>query len=247
VQPGTYITTSWDDGHPLDFRVAELLATYSLRGTFYVPRTAETGVMTPAQIRELSSGFEVVAHTINHTELTLVDENRARQEIDGSKGWLEDLTGRACSMFCPPRGKFAPQHLNLVQEAGFTGVRTVELLSLDVPRPQGGLVLMPTTLQAHPHGMMAYAKNMARRLAFRNLWLCLVHARALAWPRLVRSLLPLALRRGGVFHLWGHSWELEKTGLWRELEEVLQFMSQFTSRAPALTNSEVCQAVSAGR
>jgi hypothetical protein len=29
-----YITTSWDDGHPLDLRVAELLAKYGLKDTF---------------------------------------------------------------------------------------------------------------------------------------------------------------------------------------------------------------------
>ena len=33
-----YITTSWDDGHPLDFRVAELLAKYGLPGTFDAAR-----------------------------------------------------------------------------------------------------------------------------------------------------------------------------------------------------------------
>ena len=31
------ITTSWDDGHPLDIRLAELLATYGLRGHFMCP------------------------------------------------------------------------------------------------------------------------------------------------------------------------------------------------------------------
>ena len=41
MKPSTCITTSWDDGHPLDLRVAELLAKYGLQGTFYVPMTAE--------------------------------------------------------------------------------------------------------------------------------------------------------------------------------------------------------------
>ena len=33
------ITTSWDDGHPLDFKLAELLNKYNLKGTFYIPRS----------------------------------------------------------------------------------------------------------------------------------------------------------------------------------------------------------------
>ena len=66
--------------------------------------------------------------------------------------------------------------------------------------------------------------------------------RSTDWTRLVRPLLSHALERGGVFHLWGHSWELEQTGQWQRLEEVLRFLGQFTSRARALTNGEVCAA-----
>jgi hypothetical protein len=48
----TYITTSWDDGHPSDLRVAELLIKHGLRGTFYVPMTAQTATLTaPARAR----------------------------------------------------------------------------------------------------------------------------------------------------------------------------------------------------
>ena len=31
------VTTSWDDGHPLDVRLAELLSSYGVPGTFYLP------------------------------------------------------------------------------------------------------------------------------------------------------------------------------------------------------------------
>ena len=59
---------------------------------------------------------------------------------------------------------------------------------------------------------------------------------------LARSLLHTALRRGGVFHLWGHSWEVEATGQWGRLEEVLQFLGEFVDRAAAVTNGQVCRA-----
>ena len=65
----TAITTSWDDGHPLDLRVAELLAKHGLPGTFYVPMRAEHGTMTTAQLRELSGAFEIGAHTVHHVDL----------------------------------------------------------------------------------------------------------------------------------------------------------------------------------
>jgi hypothetical protein len=139
-------------------------------------------------------------------------------------------------------GRYARRHLPLIREAGFACVRTVELVSLDYPRPEAGLLLMPTTLQARPHGRLCFARNFAKRGAFRNLWLYILHGRSADWVDLARSLLRVALGRGGVFHLWGHSWELQEDGQWRRLEEFFQFLGQFTGQAPALTNGQVCQA-----
>jgi peptidoglycan/xylan/chitin deacetylase (PgdA/CDA1 family) len=242
MKAATYITTSWDDGHPLDLRVAELLAKYGLRGTFYVPMTAETETMTAAQVRELGSAFEIGAHTLHHVDLTAATESLAWQEMVESKAWIEDVTGLPCPMFCPPKGRFSTQHLRQLRDAGYLGGRTVELLSLAFPRPRAGILLLPTTVQAHPHGVLGYAKNVIRRAAWRNLWTSVAHGRSTDWTELARSLLTRALVRGGVFHLWGHSWEIHQTGQWEALAEVLHFMSQFTRQAPPLTNWEVCQA-----
>jgi len=75
------ITTSWDDGHPLDLRIAELLAKHGLRGTFYVPLENTRSTLSPAQIRDLSSAFEIGAHTFHHLVLTTLTSDRARAEI----------------------------------------------------------------------------------------------------------------------------------------------------------------------
>jgi len=236
------ITTSWDDGHPLDFRVAEMLSRHNLRGTFYVPRTADNATMSAAEVRALGASFELGAHTLGHIDLTRVPDDRAWREIVDSRAWLEDSIGQRCLMFCPPKGRYARRHLGMIREAGYLGVRTVELVSLDRPRPEAGLLVMPTTIQAHPHGRIAFARNFARRSAVRNLWLYLLHAPSNDWRDLARSLLHTALRRGGVFHLWGHSWEVEATGQWGRLEEVLQFLGGFLDRAVAVTNGQVCRA-----
>ena len=70
MAPPSYMTTSWDDGHPLDMRIAEMLAKHGLTGTFYAPRSAETEVMPMAQLKELSRSFEIGAHTLRHRVLT---------------------------------------------------------------------------------------------------------------------------------------------------------------------------------
>jgi peptidoglycan/xylan/chitin deacetylase (PgdA/CDA1 family) len=159
MKPPTYITTSWDDGHPLDLRVAELLTKYGLRGTFYVPKTAEHGTMTAAEIRELGRAFELGGHTLHHVVLTSATEQQAGQEIAGSKSWLEDSTGSPCLLFCPPKGRYAGRHLEMIRAAGYLGLRSSEQGSLDFPRRQAGLLLMPTTLQAHPHRLLDLARN----------------------------------------------------------------------------------------
>jgi len=241
VKPTTYITTSWDDGHPLDLRVAELLTKHGLRGTFYVPMTAENGTMTAAQIRELGLAFEVGAHTLHHIDLTGATEQQAWQEIVASKSWLETNSGLPCLMFCPPMGRYSDRHLAMAREAGYVGVRTVELLSLDVPRPRLGIALLPTTIQAYQHDLIALARNVFKRAAIDNLWRFTAHGCSSDWAALARSFLRHAINNGGVFHLWGHSWELQETDQWQRLDEVLRFASEFVSQAPSLTNGQVCQ------
>jgi|GEM_PF-243704 len=237
----TYITTSWDDGNPLDLRVADLLVKHGLRGTFYVPMSAETNTMTVSQIRELSSAFEIGAHTIHHVVLTQATVEQAGREIAGSKYWLEDTIGRPCRMFCPPTGAFRRPHLELIQRAGFIGLRTVELGSLDLSRGREGLVIMPTTVQAYPHGWAAVARNAMKRMAFVNLWRIVIHGRTTDWPELARRLLYYALDNGGVFHLWGHSWELDEGNHWTRLSEVLRMMKEIVAGAPSLENGELAE------
>ena len=60
--------------------------------------------------------------------------------------------------------------------------------------------------------------------------------------KLSRLIFDRVLRHGGVFHIWGHSWELEEGGLWSAFEEVLRYVA----RRPGvlyLTNGAVYDAV----
>jgi peptidoglycan-N-acetylglucosamine deacetylase len=237
----TYITTSWDDGHPMDLRVGDLLVKYGIAGTFYVPMATELGTMSAAQVRELIPEFEIGAHTLHHVDLTRVADRTAWQEITDSKAWVEDNTGVSCACFCPPRGRYQSLHLHMIRKAGYLGMRNVEFLSLDFPRRQAGLMLMPTTVQAFPHRFSAFTKNAIKRMALANLWRYVIYGRAAEWPLMAESLLRHAVARGGVFHLWGHSWELQDAGQWQRLKDVLSLMGGFVHQAPALTNGQLCR------
>jgi peptidoglycan-N-acetylglucosamine deacetylase len=241
MNPAVYITTSWDDGHPLDLRVAELLTKHRISGTFYIPRIAENETMSAVHIRQLSLAFEIGAHTLRHADLTRATEQQAWEEISGSKSWLEDNIGQPCRMFCPPKGKYSRRTIEAIRRAGFFGLRSVELLSLDFPQRQAGIMLLPTTIQAYPHDSLAFMKNAVKRMALKNLLRLMTHGRSTDWPALARSLLHESLRYGGVFHLWGHSWELQATAQWHHLDEALRCMSEVAIQAPSLTNGQICQ------
>jgi len=240
--PTTYVTTSWDDGHPSDFRIAELLSKYGARGTFYIPKSAHGETMTPAQIRELSRDFDIGAHTLHHAVLAETSNERAWREIEGSKSWIEDVTGKPCRVFCPPEGRFSRRHVEMVFDAGFLGLRSVELGSLDMPRRQAKGLVLPTSIQAYPHSAYVFVVNALKRASLGNLLRLAATGRSSDWPDMARSYFRQALRRGGVFHLWGHSWEVQATDQWRRLEEVLKFLSEYAQEARFLDNGGLCEA-----
>lgn len=237
------VTTSWDDGHPLDLRVAEMLARYGLAGTFYVPFRGPGQVMDGAAMRELAGSFEIGAHTMTHGNLVAMEDGQVRAEMADSRRFVEDATGVACRTFAPPGGRYRRGHARAAAEVGFRGFRTVELLNLGLPVRREGLAVMPTTLQVFPHGAGAYLRNAARRWRPGNVANYLAHVRRAELPRAAEALVEAAIERGGVFHLWGHSWEIEENGLWGALDQILAGLDTERGRWRRATNAEICEEV----
>jgi peptidoglycan-N-acetylglucosamine deacetylase len=232
------VTTSWDDGHPLDMRLADLLAKHELPGTFYLPYKNSRPTLSSSQIRHLATRFETGAHTMHHHVLPEISRQQARDEVFQSKAWLEDLTGRVCSVFCFPKGRFRSAHVRMVGEAGFKGARTVELLSVQPPSLQHGVLMIPTTLQATPSPMSTYLCNSLKRRRFSAFRDALVEIRGKSWTDAALHLLHRCALMGGVFHLWGHSWEIEEQQQWTSLE--LIFAAMAATQSNRLTNAELC-------
>ena len=209
LPPRRWLTTSWDDGHPSDRRVAAMLAEHGLTGTFYVPRRWNRPTVGDAELAEMAGdGFELGGHTIHHRVLAEMDGRAARREIVDSGAWLSDITGRGCAMFCPPCGRFVPQDVALIREAGYLGFRTVEGWSLDGPRDVSGadgtpLFEMPTTIQAQPQPRARHLRNITKRRSRANLWQYVRHGRGSTWLDHAAALLEAWAATGGVFHLWG--------------------------------------------
>lgn len=86
---------------------------------------AQVPLMTSAQMQEwIKAGQEIGAHTRHHVHLPLQSAELARDEIFGCKAELEDMLGRAVQHFCYPYGEYAQEHVEWVQEAGFTSATT---------------------------------------------------------------------------------------------------------------------------
>jgi hypothetical protein len=59
-----------------------------------------------------------------------------------------------------------------------------------------------------------------------------------SWLGIACAAFDRALKEGGVFHLWGHSWEIEKYGLWEKLERFFAHVKE-QSETIAVTNSDL--------
>ena len=237
----TIVTTSWDDGHPLDLRLAELLSDYGVRGTFYfAPRSREREVLELADLRRLAGQFEIGGHTLTHPDLRALDQRNLDDEVAGGKRAVEDAIGRPVEMFCYPKGRCNERVRLAVEEAGFIGARTTQLFRFDVPDP----FRMPTTLTVKSAGMAYWLPRAVLSLSGRGLRLLADVDLRIAWLRLARGLFRHAFEHGGVYHLRGHSWEIEQHAMWNDLEEVLKVITQQEGVA-YVTNGELVRMMQA--
>lgn len=233
---GLRLTLSVDDGHPLDLRVADLLDRHGLQATFYVPVTNAEGppVMSAVHVRQLAQRFEIASHTWSHRFLATLDDGQAWAEIIDGKHALEQGLGAPVQGFCYPGGRYRRRHAAMVREAGFAYARTTQNLRLDAgSRP----FEMPTTLQFYPHPLAVLTRNLLSqgdRVMRLPGWMAAMAGND--WLQRAYRLLALAAERGGVFHLWLHTLDIERLGLWTALDCFLARAAERAPRAARLTN-----------
>ena len=235
------ITTSWDDGHVLDLKLADMLDKHGLKGTFYIAHNYLDERMSDQQIRDLSYRHEIGAHTLNHPTLTKVKDETALNEIKGSKTWLEFILGKQVTSFCYPKGMYTSTHCRIVKEAGFTMARTVTPYEFDIGKDP---FQMPTTIHLYPFPLRPIKGLRGVRTRLQPIRNYMHHHPRLNipltaltnWTSLATALLDVAQEKNGVWHLWGHSWEIEKFDMWSQLDSILAIAS--TYQAQAKTNTE---------
>jgi len=193
------IVTSWDDGASTDIRIVQLLLEYQLPGIFYLPALLIQD--TALDYIGIYKNFEIGSHTINHPELTHIEQADALAEIVDSKIILEQkFLGKEIKSFCYPKGRYNKKIKNMVIEAGYKEARTVDVLNTEIPIDP---FITKPTIHVHPN-----------RREYKNE----------KWVVIAKRKIDEVFENGGYFHLWGHSWEVEKFNLWFELEDVLKYL-----------------------
>jgi peptidoglycan/xylan/chitin deacetylase (PgdA/CDA1 family) len=231
-----YITTSWDDGHVLDPRLASELATRGLTGTFYISplcqEIPEAQRLNPTALREVAEIAEIGGHTLTHPRLPTISQDEARREIVEGKDFVEQLLGHSVTSFCYPYGAYGKEHPALVRSAGFTVARTVERFCTGMPKD---LFEMGTTIHGYRHlidGVQIIRRSRSLRHAA-GMW----HN----WDILGKQLLEETRSTGGVFHLWGHSWEIDAHDDWSRLGHILDELAG--QDAVFVTNGQLADAM----
>jgi peptidoglycan/xylan/chitin deacetylase (PgdA/CDA1 family) len=139
--PRWTIGLSFDDGYrDVAEHALPLLAELGFTATLFVVSGAADGrasfgwyetsppVLDWEELAELDREgvLRIGAHTVTHPNLTLLDEERAQGEIEGSKRQLEERLGHAVETFCYPAGLFGERERRLVAEAGFRAAVSCE-------------------------------------------------------------------------------------------------------------------------
>lgn len=217
----TIVTTSWDDGHKLDIRLATLLKKYGIKGTFYIsPLNREykkEDLLSKNDIKNLAKDFEIGAHTMSHPYLTKIPLVQAAYEISESKKYLENVIGNEITSFCYPYGDYNQKIVHLVSENNFKIARTIKRFSFEKPTKP---FEMGTTFHTYIH-----YSEIPRIVSFTKINMFTL-AKYTNWENSTKDLFDYAYKHNSLFHLWGHAIEFEKFNEWDKLEKVFAYFSQ---------------------
>lgn len=122
--PKKPVVISFDDGYRPQFTFA--LPQLRRRGWPGVLNLkAEGSDLYESNVKAmLAAGWELAAHTIDHSDLTTLDPSALRREVAGSRQILQREYDVPVDNFCYPAGRFDAEVIAAVEEAGYVGATT---------------------------------------------------------------------------------------------------------------------------
>lgn len=209
-------TTSWDDGHPLDERIADTLEEFGFVGTFYASTGPEgRRLISDKALARIGRNHELGVHGRTHT----IFPELSRQALAGEIHWaVEELSrfGNVGRVVAPPRGKIDGATRRFIGRLGFA-VRTGAIIGAAAVR---GNSLEPT-FQLYPHVRKTIIRNCLYRRRLPTVTMLLQLAREDDLRERSRRLLLAAATRQRYVHMWGHAADVERLDLWKALRGLL--------------------------
>jgi peptidoglycan-N-acetylglucosamine deacetylase len=122
------VALTFDDGpHPEHTpRLLDMLSRLEIKATFFLVG-AEAGKHRRLVARIAADAHDLGNHTYSHRPLPGQSPRAMLEEVRRTRGLIEDITGRSCDLFRPPRGELTPSVLWHLWREG----ETVVLWSVD--------------------------------------------------------------------------------------------------------------------
>ena len=216
------LTFSYDDGQDFDRRLAELLRSHGMKGTFHLnsgrlglERNGEFYV-SAEEIGEVYAGHEVACHGVQHRNPPTITRQQMLLEIQEDRKALEKITGRLVQGMSYSFGNYNQEIMDIAKSLGIKYSRTVEDTGNFFP-PSDFLAWHPTC--HHENHLLGLAESFLNIAGFYEL---------------------------PVMNVWGHSFEFGKSGDWSVIEAFVEKMAGMEDIWYA-TNLEICNYIQAVR
>ena len=124
--PPKPVVVSFDDGYRSQF-VAGFLVLHRYRwpGVIDLIAGSQGDDLPTADVKKmLGAGWELASHTVNHLDVSTLDQAQLATEIEGSKRMLEQRFGVKVTNFCYPAGHYDAAAIAELRRAGYAGATT---------------------------------------------------------------------------------------------------------------------------
>lgn len=173
--PTNSILISFDDGYEGIYKyAAPELIKRNMHATFFIFKEginkSLTGYpyVTDQQLKELAANplFSIESHTMSHPDLSKNSKVEIKQELEDSKKFIEQYTGKQSRVIAYPYGHYNSDVLQAAKEAGYEAAFSVSDLGLmnydakySIPRIYMGVIMSKNNMALFKKYIAEY-KNM---------------------------------------------------------------------------------------
>ncbi len=216
------LTFSYDDGQSFDRRLAGLLRSAGMKGTFHL-NSGNLGLLRGDEVfiradelAEVYAGHEIACHGVQHRNPTTLSRQQLLLELQEDRKTLEKITGHLVQGMSYAFGNYDDETVRIARSLGILYSRTTRDTGSFFP-PADFLEWHPTC--HHDNELMKRADEFIDIAGFYEL---------------------------PVMYVWGHSFEFGRSGDWSVIEAFVEKM-QGREDIWYATNMEICRYVLAAR